>query len=69
MQLEEMRSKEFLNKLNVITKKSKESKERTIINAHKLEWFKQFRNMQKRQQTLDDELAKFIKSNPFVQRE
>ena len=26
MQLEEMRSKEFLNKLNVITKKSKESK-------------------------------------------
>ena len=40
MALEEMRSKDFMQKLNVITKKSKESKERTKINAHKLEWFK-----------------------------
>jgi hypothetical protein len=69
MAQEEMRSADFLSKLNKFKTKSKESKERTKINAHKLEWFKQFRNMQKREQTLDDELSKFMQSNPLLRKE
>jgi hypothetical protein len=49
MAFEESRSQEFMHKLTTIKTKNKESKERTKINAHKLEWFKQFRNMEKRQ--------------------
>lgn len=39
------------------------------MSAHKLEWTKQFKSMQKRQQVLDDELDRFIQSNPLIQKE
>jgi hypothetical protein len=34
---------QFMEKLTQIKKANKESKERTVINVHKLEWFKTFR--------------------------
>ena len=46
---EENRSADFLSKLNKITQKNKESKHRTKVNSHKLEWFKKFRTMQQRE--------------------
>ena len=46
---EEGRSADFLSKLNKITQKNKESKHRTKVNSHKLEWFKKFRSMQQRE--------------------
>lgn len=58
-----------MQKLTVLKKKNKESKERTKINSHKLEWVKQLRLMAKREQTLEDELSLFIQSNPILQRE
>lgn len=38
-----------MQKLTQIKKSNKESKERTLINSHKLEWFKTFRANQKRE--------------------
>ena len=38
-----------MEKLTQIKQSNKESKERTLINQHKLEWFKQFRLNQKRE--------------------
>jgi len=58
-----------MQKLTVIKKKTKESKERTKMNAHKLEWHKQFRNMEKRCLTLDEELSQFIQTNPLLTRD
>ena len=45
-------------------KSNKESKERTIVNQHKLEWYNQMKLSLKRERTLDDELLKFIEKNP-----
>jgi len=39
----------FMQKLTQIKKQNKESKERTVINQHKLEWFKTFRANQKKE--------------------
>ena len=46
---EEQKSVDFMHKLTALKKANKESKERTVINQQKLEWFKQFRNNQKRE--------------------
>jgi galactokinase/mevalonate kinase-like predicted kinase len=46
---EEEKSMQFMEKLTQIKKSNKESKERTVINQHKLEWFKTFRQNQKRE--------------------
>ena len=46
---EEAKSVQFMQKLTQIKKSNKESKERTVISQHKLEWFKQFRSNQKRE--------------------
>ena len=56
MALEENRSADFLGKLNKLTQKNKESKHRTKVSTHKLEWFKKFRSMQSREGQLEDEL-------------
>lgn len=40
---EEEKSLQFMQKLTQIKKSNKESKERTVINQHKMEWFKTFR--------------------------
>ncbi|CDW87601.1 UNKNOWN [Stylonychia lemnae] len=61
---EEAKSMQFMQKLNQIKKSNKESKERTVINQHKLEWFKKFRQSQKREKQLEDELNEFISKNP-----
>jgi hypothetical protein len=46
---EEERSQQFLSKLTQIKKSNKESKERTVINQHKLEWVKKLRQYEKRE--------------------
>ena len=69
MQEEESRSADFLQKLNAMTKKNKESKQRTKINQHKLAWFKQFRTLQSREKALEEELKTFLLSNPSIAKE
>lgn len=54
--LENERSDHFLKKLSHIKQTSKESKQRTIVNQQKLEWHKAFRQDQKREEALYDEL-------------
>ena len=66
---EEGRSADFLSKLNKITQKNKESKHRTKVNSHKLEWFKKFRSMQQREIQLEEELKQFMLSNQSIIRE
>ena len=66
---EENRSADFLSKLTAMTKKNKESKQRTKINQHKLAWFKQFRTLQAREKALEDELKNFLLSNPSIAKE
>lgn len=66
---EENRSADFLQKLTTMTKKNKESKQRTKINQHKLAWMKQFSNLQVREKALDDELQAFLLSNPSIAKE
>ncbi len=46
---EEEKSAMFMQKLTQIKKQNKESKERTVVNQHKLEWFKTFRANQKKE--------------------
>ena len=48
---------------------NKESKNRTRVNKHKLEWFKQFRQMEAREKALDEELKQFMLSNPTILKE
>ena len=48
---------------------NKESKNRTKVNKHKLEWFKQFRQMEAREKALDEELKQFMLSNPTILKE
>lgn len=67
--LENERSVDFLNKLNQMKKETKESKQRTILNQQKLEWHKQFRLDQKREEQLTDELRQFVNSNDLLQKE
>mgnify|MGYP003332488190 CR=1 FL=1 len=59
-QQEEAQSAAFLSKLTQIKKANKESKQRTVINQHKLEWQKQMKQYLKRERTLEDELLKFM---------
>ena len=66
---EENRSADFLSKLNKLTQKNKESKHRTKVNAHKLEWFKKFRTMQTRELQLEEELKSFLLSNQSIIKE
>jgi len=69
MQEEESRSADFLQKLNTMKTKNKESKQRTKINQHKLAWFKQFRTLQTREKALEEELKTFLLSNPSIAKE
>ena len=63
---EEAKSQQFLQKLGQIQKKNKESKKRTIVNQHKLDWVNTMKTFLKREQTLDVELTKFLESNPHI---
>ena len=53
-------------KLKNIKKSNKESKQRTVINTHKLEWVKQLRAFQKRERVLEEEINTFIHQNPAL---
>ena len=67
--MEENKSADFLSKLNKMTQKNKESKHRTKVNSHKLEWFKKFRSMQSRESLLEEELKQFMLSNQSIIKE
>ena len=55
-QEEEQRSAMFLDKLKQIKKSNKESKERTVINQHKIEWHNQMKSWIRREKQLENEL-------------
>jgi hypothetical protein len=48
-QEEAAKSEAFLEKLGNIQKKNKESKERTVLNQHKVEWYNQMKTYLKRE--------------------
>mgnify|MGYP006096245217 CR=1 FL=1 len=60
---EEAKSEAFLKKLGTIKKKNKESKERTVLNQVKIEWYNKMKSYQKRERALEDELDKFMRDN------
>jgi hypothetical protein len=47
-----------------IKKSNKESKERTVLNQHKIEWHNKMKTYIKREKQLEDELDKFLRDNP-----
>lgn len=61
---EEANSAAFLEKLKKIQKQNKESKQRTVVNQHKIEWYNQMKSSLKREKQLEEELEKFIGENP-----
>lgn len=63
---EEAKSASFLQKLTKIKKSNKESKERTVLNQHKIEWHNKMKSYLKREKQLDDELEKFLRENPSL---
>lgn len=67
--LENERSNHFLDKLNQIKETTKVSKQRTIVNQQKLEWFKTFRQDQKREEALFEEIQQFINENQLYQKD
>lgn len=64
---EEAKSAAFLQKLTKIKASNKESKKRTIVNQHKLEWHKKLRNLQKRENQMHDEIMEFINKQKKMQ--
>ena len=63
---EEAKSEAFLKKLGTIKKKNKESKERTVLNQVKIEWYNKMKSYQKRERALEDELDKFMRDNSKI---
>ena len=57
---EQAKSAQFLKKLTKIKVQNKESKERTVINQHKVEWFNQMKGYQKREKVLEQEIEQFM---------
>ena len=52
-----------MDKLKAIKKQNKESKERTVVNQHKVDWYNTMKTQIKREKVLEAELLQFVESN------
>jgi hypothetical protein len=68
MQAEEAKSMEFMQKLTQLKKKNKESKKRTKLNTHKIDWVKKFQEYQKQRKRYEDEINEFINQKTFKKK-